>query len=50
MLISVRLVLYEQAQRYHEYSAFISWILYIALMTGAAALFCHLFARQAVGK
>uniref|UniRef100_A0A0M3IAD7 Chloride channel protein n=1 Tax=Ascaris lumbricoides TaxID=6252 RepID=A0A0M3IAD7_ASCLU len=45
-----RLVLYEQAQRYHEYSAFISWILYIALMTGAAALFCHLFARQAVGS
>uniref|UniRef100_A0A183VA66 Chloride channel protein n=1 Tax=Toxocara canis TaxID=6265 RepID=A0A183VA66_TOXCA len=35
---------------HHEYSAFVSWILYITLMTGASALFCHLFARQAVGS
>lgn len=45
-----RVVLYEYAQGHHEYTALLSWVLYITLMTGAAAIFCHFVAKQAVGS
>ncbi|VDD90776.1 unnamed protein product [Enterobius vermicularis] len=35
---------------HHEFSALISWIMYITLMTGAAAIFCHIVSKQAVGS
>ncbi|VDN40951.1 unnamed protein product [Gongylonema pulchrum] len=30
--------------------AFISWVAYITLLTGSAAVFCHCFAKQAIGS
>uniref|UniRef100_A0A0N5AGE0 Chloride channel protein n=1 Tax=Syphacia muris TaxID=451379 RepID=A0A0N5AGE0_9BILA len=45
-----RVVLYEYAQKHHEFSALVSWVSYITLMTGAAALFCNIVSKQAVGS
>ncbi|VDM92775.1 unnamed protein product, partial [Onchocerca ochengi] len=46
-----RVKLYEHAIRnYHYYTALISWTAYITILTGASALFCHFFAKQAVGS
>ncbi|KAL3995618.1 Voltage gated chloride channel family protein [Acanthocheilonema viteae] len=46
-----RVVLYEHViKNYHYYAALISWTAYITLLTGASALFCQCFAKQAVGS
>uniref|UniRef100_A0A0R3RY87 Chloride channel protein n=1 Tax=Elaeophora elaphi TaxID=1147741 RepID=A0A0R3RY87_9BILA len=46
-----RVILYEYTIRnYHYYPALIAWTAYITLLTGASALFCQCFARQAIGS
>lgn len=50
-IILDRVVLYEYTvKNYHYYVALISWTTYITLLTGASALFCQCFAKQAIGK
>ncbi|VDN03914.1 unnamed protein product [Thelazia callipaeda] len=46
-----RVILHDYTVRtHHYYASFISWIAYITLLTGASAIFCHCFAKQAVGS
>lgn len=49
IFFSDRVVFYDRIRLYNEYGALAFWIFYITFMTGAAAIFCHLFSRQAIG-